>query len=174
MDNKLLELLNNVLKTGPLKPQSNIDKAIKGPNWLESKAGKDLLDYIKESSEYQLFNGHLQYLGNGGRSVDQLNLADWLVVRAFRTDSTQAESDLRRYLCSDEFEAFSVFLISCLHVDDEFKFCNGVKLIKATSFQNTDFREDIIVNSYGHGLPVARIESVLFKPFTTKRFHHPN
>jgi len=174
MDEQLIEYVERIIGKPPFEVQSGIERAINGPGWAKTQAGQELVQYLEGSERYQIFNEHLQYLGSHGSSVSLTDLANWVVGRSFLTTPVQASKELNEYVDSTDFEAISIFLISGLHTEDEYEFCNGVKLLNATAINNRRLSEGVIVNSYGHGLPVPRIESVLCKTYKNTISHKPN
>ncbi len=174
MASALNQHLENVLSSGSLHSITPIEKAIHGPSCSKSKQGKALIEYLGADDTYSEFNEHLQTLGNGGVSINLLNLADWLVERASVVGCTQAEKDLTDYNSSDEFEAYAVMLLANTYIDNEYKFDNGVKLIHAGSLENKWLVQSVQMNSYGHSLPLPRTDSILVIPFKHKKYHWPN
>lgn len=174
MDEKLIELLLKMQNTYTMVAQSEIEKDVIGHSWLKTEIGKEILKHIQSSELYQSFHEQLQYLGNSGCSVSCINLTDWLVNRTYMTSAHEAESNLRDYLNSGEFQALSLFLISGIHTDFEFEFSNGVKLLRATSINNYKLQNSLSFNSYAQMLPLPNVKSVLSIAFLNKRIHVSN
>jgi hypothetical protein len=174
MTNELVEHLDKILNTGCLQSLSPIEKAIHGPSWSKSEEGIALVQYLKTIDAYSNFNEHLQLLGNGGSSINLLNLADWLVERASVAGSKQAEKDLTDYVTLDNYEAYAVMLLANTHIDNEFEFYNGVKLVRAYSLNNKWLSQSVQMNSYGQSLPLPKTDCVLVFPFEHNKFHWSN
>ena len=174
MTNELVVHLDKILNTECLLCLSPIEKAIHGPSWSKSDAGKALVEYLKTIDDYSNFNEHLQLLGNGGVSINLLNLADWLVERASVVGSKQAEKDITDYVNSSHYEAYAVMLLANTHIDNEFEFYNGVKLTHAYSLNNKWLTQSVQMNSYEQSLPLPKTDCVLVSTFQHTKFHWSN
>ena len=171
MAKELSHYLEDVLSTGDLQSITPIEKAIHGPSWSKSEQGKALIQHLSSTDAYSEFNGHLQMLGVGSIIVSLENLGDWLVERASSDGVAQAEKDLSEYNNSDAFKAYAIMLLANTHIDNEYEFESGVKLIHASSLQNDLLNKSIQINSHEHSLPLLRTECILAIPFEHKRFH---
>ncbi|NVJ61278.1 MAG: hypothetical protein HWE27_12865 [Gammaproteobacteria bacterium] len=174
MTNELVNHLNKILSSASLQSLSPIEKAIHGPSWSKSEEGKALIEYLESVDTYSEFNEHLQLLGNGGASINLLNLADWLVERASTVGPEQAEIDINDYMNSDHFEAYGVMLLANTHIDNEFEFYNGIKLVHAYSLNNKWLSQSVQMNSYGQSLPLLKTDCVLVCPFQHAKYHWSN
>ncbi len=174
MTNELVEHLDKILSSDNLLSLSPIEKAIHGPSWSKSEEGEALIEYLKTVNDYSDFNEHLQLLGNGGTSINLLNLADWLVERTSVTGSEQAVKDITDYVNSDHYEAYAVMLLANTHIDNEFEFYNGVKLIHAYSLNNKWLAQSVQMNSYEQALPLPKTDCILVSPFQHMKFHWSN
>lgn len=174
MTNELVEHLDKTISSGSLLSLTPIEKAIHGPSWSKSEEGKALIEYLKTIDAYSEFNEHLQLLGNGGSSINLLNLADWLVERASIVGSKQTEKDITEYINSGHYEAYAVMLLANTYIDNEFEFYNGVKLIHANSLNNKWLTQSVQMNTYGHSLPLPKTDCVLVSPFKHTKFHRSN
>ena len=94
MSDSLINILNSILQSAEIKPMSGLEKAMHGPSWLKVDAGKDLLSQLTSDPEYNIFDQHLQSLGNSSTSTEIKELADWLVERAIVVGSSQAIDEL--------------------------------------------------------------------------------
>lgn len=173
MDNELVERLDKIFELDCLQSLSPIEKAIHGPSWSNTEEGKSLIEYLENDNRYSKFNAHLQLLGNGGVIVSFLKLADWLVERAAVAGSEQAEKDVDKYIKSESYEAYAVMLLANIYIDNEYEFCNGVKLIYAQSLNNKWLAQSVAINSYGHALPLPKTDSILVSPFQHTKHHWP-
>lgn len=176
MSKSLSELIDSVLETSTPMAQSPIGKAMNGPYWVATEAGKLLVAHISFDPKFTGFNGHLQMLGNGARSTDLVYLADWLVERAKMVGSRTAENDILKYIDADEIEVYATMLLADVHLnaDAEYTFCNNVQIINTSSLPNKLLAETILNDSFTGILPLPRVYSLLVLPYSQKKFHWPN
>lgn len=145
-----------------------------GPSWLKLDAGEDLLSLLNTNSEYKKFDQRLQSLGNSAASTELRDLADWLVERAINVGSAQAIDELNTYNSSAKVEVYEVMLLASVHIDAEYRFCNGVELIYPHTLPNEYLASNIIHNTYNSVLPLPKVESVLMVSFGQEVSHTSN
>ena len=174
MEKSLKNIIDTILDSAALKPMGRLEKAISGPTWLKLEAGSDLLDLLSSKPEYGNFDQHLQSLGNSSSSTELKDLADWLIERANSVGSTQAIDELNAYNNSHEVKVYEVMLLASVHIDSEYRFCNGVELIHAHTLPNQYIASNIINNSFNSVLPLPKVESVLMAPYNQEISHISN
>ncbi len=162
---RLLEILEEVIKTADLREIDSITKAINGPLWLKSESGQRLIDYLNQDVKYEKFNNHLQYLGNNGWNVTLDKLADWLVERAKEVGGSKAIEELEQYLSSKEVVVYGIVLLSSVYIEEEYIFCNDVKIVNGRGIPNKKLTYTILNNLLNPSLPLPAVDSVFIVPF---------
>jgi len=168
------DILDEIIEAGEPKQMSGLEKAMHGFSWLNLEAGRNLLALLEKSPEYDIFNQQLQSLGKTAWSTEVKDLADWLVERASRVGSDQAINELNTYIESPKVNVFEVMLLASVYIDDEYQFCNGVKIIKPHQIPNEYLATNIVHNTYNSVLPFPQVQSVLIARYSQEVKHWSN
>ncbi len=167
----LEQIIDNILGSIELKPIDRLTKVMNGPLWLKCKYGKKLIAYLEDNPEYEKFNNRMQYLGSSGSNTTLQSLADWLVERANDIGTSQAIKELNIYNSSSEVTVYGIMLLSGVYIEDEYTFCNNVRLVNEWGIPNKNITVDIYHNFMNSILPLPIIKSVFLLPFTQKVHH---
>lgn len=103
---------------------------------------KDLISLIHADPQYQCFFNHCHQLApSAGRCFNQeLQFPNALIQRSKEVGAKQAISELRDYLKSSENNIGCGLLLYGIHIDSEFEFSNGVKIIKSSNLEDSNLR----------------------------------
>lgn len=170
----LKDILDELIEAGEPKQMSGLEKAMHGPSWLNLETGRNLLVLLEKSPEYEIFNQQLQSLGRTACSTEIKDLADWLVERASRVGIEQSINELNTYIESPNVNVFEVMLLASVYIDDEYQFCNGVKIIKPHQIPNEYLATNIVHNTFNSVLPLPRVQSVLIATYSQEVKHWSN
>ncbi len=171
MNTSLKDLLDEVLQSNKPQTLHPLEKAMYGPSWVKSQSGKKFLEALYLQDKYLVFENYLQLLGNSSSVTTIENLADWIVKRARNVGSKQTIAEVDSYLISSEVEVYVLMLLASIHIDSEYSFSNGTKLIQASSIPNKFLASEIVQNSFNSVLPSPKVESVLIAPYKQPVFH---
>lgn len=88
---------------------------------------------LKDVPEYISVYGKIYIIGNSEFQFNPDTLVQWLIYRSQSSSPTKALKDLDEFIKNKKIELFDIAFLDSLHIEEEYEFCNGVQLIKASS-----------------------------------------
>lgn len=168
---EIVELIESVCATVPIDKRDPITKALKGPLWKDTEQAPKILEIIKNETSFEIFDNHLQELGFSSIIVTIDQLIDWIIQKSYIVGPKQAINYLIDYVKSDSVEVDFVELIIETLAENEFEFCNGVKLTSPHNLRNSYYANLFVSESYYSRTPLPKISMVLIKPYN-QPIHH--
>jgi len=169
----LVEKIDAVIQMDSFRVQNPLERMLSGPFWTDTTEGRELLQAL-DSPTFDLFDEQLILLGNSSRSVNRSDLANWCLDRALVVGSQQTVTEINEYINADNLEVYEVLLLSSVHIDCEYTFCNGVELKHISSIPNKYLANSFARAEYSSPLPWPTVHSVLIQKFEQQKFHWSN
>jgi len=171
MIENLIDKLENLIKTLDLENYSNpYLEILLIPNWTKEEIGKDY--YASFKNHFQLEENDYIFQNQGGEThlTSVVQLADFSIALGIKNGAEKGIKKISQYLESDTITAYELMLLPAVHLQTEFKFSNGVKLIFPNSIPHK-FIADKLKNEYAYGYaPSLRINSALILKGTQSKF----
>lgn len=171
MKDELQTKIEQLTRAFPEDKRFPLQVAIEGPIWKNNPLATKCLDLITEISDYNIFNKHLQYLGNSGFTITYEQLLDWLIDRTRSVGSQNAINDLDSYISKDEVSVEQIELVIGTHSDCQWEFSNGVKYANPEAISDTSLATDLLSESFGIRTPIPKVTAVLIAKFENPVIH---
>ncbi|KAB7529271.1 hypothetical protein F8C76_15685 [Flagellimonas olearia] len=100
---------------------------------------KDVIDCISKNKKLEIFFNHCHRLGaTSGICFNQnTKFPNKIIQRAKKTNGTKAIEEIFNYIDSKEVHIKCALLLYGIHIDNEFNFSNGVRLINASNMEDS-------------------------------------
>lgn len=171
---KLIELLSALLSSYPEDNRHPFQKAREGFLWKDNEYGKNFLGLLKNDEKYLIFDNHLQAIGNVATNTSFSELIEWLLNRARIAGAEKAVEEVEIYLDSSEVEVEFIELVVGLLAEQEYTFCNGVKLTSPHNIKNAMLANDLVAESFTRRTPHSDVTAVFIHPYIQKIQHIKN
>lgn len=103
-----------------------------------------LINYLQNDNQIiQQFDKVMMNSGGGFSSINIADLAEWLLIYSYKTNIQEAISSLNHYLNSSFTDAYVVFAISGLYVQNKIKITNEIDLIPFDQLPPSHMKEEL-------------------------------
>jgi|GEM_PF-5703645 len=129
---RLRTILAGILKTGfRLEPvnEFNIETIYLKQGVLPEEIKKQFVEYLKENSELEIFNGTMMQFANVAHRIEIDDLWRWLLRKAANSGVEAAVDNLEQYLIQDRVPGYSILVINGLEVNSALDLSDGISLI---------------------------------------------
>ena len=149
---ELKKEINNLLTLYPEPDNySLLQIRLSGPIWKDNEVANNCLSIISKIKEYDVFNAHMQCVGNMASQVTYEYFLNWLLNRSRYTGLEKAFKEVDNYLSASNVELELVEVISGASSKHTYNFYNGCKFIGVNTIfnienilSNVDFRKNLI------------------------------
>ncbi len=174
LKNKLLNNIDTLVKSTPIDNRFSLERAISGYLWKATAEAINSLELLSKITEYQIFNNHLQYLGNSGSNITLEQLLNWLIERARIVGAKQAIQELDNYVSASEIEVDLIQLVVGVLAECEWTFTNGVKFTSPHNLCDTNLARDLVSEHYEYTTPYPKVTSVFIENYRHPKIHRKN
>lgn len=165
MKQELINKLEKLVKSYPEDYRYRRQKAIDGPLWKDDDNGKEYLDLFTKSTDYKIFDNHLQSLGNQAKNTSLPQLVDWTLNRARVVGAEKTIEELDLYINSTEVSVDFIELVIDTYAECEFEFSNGVKFTSPHNLRNTKLANDLVAEIFGTITPFPKVTAVFISAY---------
>lgn len=151
------------------------DNSVSSSIWEQSSARiGELAQLLTEHENFNCFDEKVHHLGTTGRSINYMELAHSLLIRARETDANTAIEEVESYLESNRIHLEYAFLISDIRIHSSHQFVNGVRMIDAVDIQDSCVRDSLHWHNQGYKIGDNNIATLLIVEYEVPKCHYPN
>ncbi len=134
----------------------------------------ELVRHISKNKDLECFNEHVHRLGDQGSSFSYTEFAEALVRRARVVGSEKTLKEVMGYINSQMLNLQYVFLLANVHIDDNYTFCNKVRLQKTFDLEDSSLKDHLVEQMRDPQIGSRRVYVVLCADYEAEKCHYPN
>ncbi|MEP5610685.1 MAG: hypothetical protein ABJP45_00475 [Cyclobacteriaceae bacterium] len=134
----------------------------------------ELIELLSKNKAFTCFDEQVHMLGTSGRSINYGELADSLLRRARETSADNAIEEVRSYVLTDNLSLEFAFLLPRIWIDSDFKFSNGVRLIRSESIQDSFFGDELLRQNMESRVGNHEVRTLLITPYQVSKYFYSN
>lgn len=133
----------------------------------------DLIGLVSEVGDLRVFEDHIHTIGNLGVLFTYEKLSRSLVRRARVVGGQRAYEEIQSYLNADRLHLYRALLIHDNHIEEDYTFTNGVRLLSVENLPPSRLRDNLIKERFDTFLG-GHVETVMSVDYVHKKAIRPS